>query len=520
MVEERKAEKTVLPVATYNKLYYLGGLVMTLLVTVVSWLGKPQLDLVNISLIYLLPVLLTALWWGRWPSYVTAVLCVMLFDFLFVPPIFTFSVYDIRHIWSFIIFLIVSFLLGGRTELLRQQATIAQQREKSVRALYNFSREIAGVIDLARICQEMARQAGETIGRATLVLCPDAGGKLCITGSHDNELSLSKAEYAAADWSFKNGRVAGCSTKIMSDAENLYVPLTDGSARSGVFGIKIAGQMVSPEERRLIDAWAGLAAMAIERVKLVQQAQKTAVVVESDKLRMALFNSVSHELRTPLAAITGAISTLLDSSIDYSAEARADLLESILYGSTRMERIVTNLLDTARQESGMLKLKNDWCDIEDIVGTALRRIGESRCTHAVLTQIAPGLPLFLGDCVLLEQVLVNLVDNAMKYSPSGTAITIVVEQRDKRITLAVIDQGSGIAAEDTVRIFEKFYRAPQVNKVAGTGLGLSICRGIIEAHNGRIWAENHAAGGAKITFSLPLPDEGKAISFEAGERDE
>jgi two-component system sensor histidine kinase KdpD len=249
----------------------------------------------------------------------------------------------------------------------------------------------------------------------------------------------------------------------------------------------------------------------------VQQAQKTALVVESDRLRMALFNSVSHELRTPLASITGAVSTLLDGTIDYSEKARTELLESILYGSMRMERIVTNLLDTARQESGMLKLKTDWCDIEDIVGTALRRIGKTRKTHLLTTKIQDRLPLFRGDCVLLEQVLVNLLDNAMKYSPEGSTITITACLDGGRIILSVIDQGFGIALEDMKHIFEKFYRAPQMNKVAGTGLGLSICRGIIEAHNGRIWAENHQGGGAEFSFSLPVEQAGSAVMSEEGE---
>jgi two-component system sensor histidine kinase KdpD len=504
--------------------HFAGGLAMMLLVTAVGYLWQEKLELVNIALLYLLPVILAAVWWGRWPSYFTAVSSMLFFNFFFVPPVFKLSVYDIRHIWSFGIFLVVSFLIGGRTELLRTEARMARQREKSVRSLYQFSREIAGVIDLDKIYSELSNQIAESIGREVLVLCPDNQGRLQECGRPAGKEHVSKAlsvsEYGVASRSFESGQVVGRTTETLSEAENLYIPFKAGAVVIGVLGIDIGSKVLSPEERRLIEAWGSLAAMAVERVNLVREAQKAALLVESERLRTAIFNSISHELRTPLAAIIGAASSLSDRVMNLSEQARFELLETILDGSSRMERIVINLLDTARQETGRLSLKVDWCEIEDLVGTALQQIQKIKRSHPIITYLPEGLCLFRGDFVLLEQVLVNLLDNAMKYSSPGAPVTIRAAQEGDNLVVSVIDEGSGLAKEDELRIFEKFYRASRKNKVAGIGLGLSICKGIIEAHKGRIWAENQPQGGAKISFCIPLDNEVTEFAVEEGDNNE
>jgi len=518
--------RTALPRAQpVSLLEYIGGLSMATGITAVSWMLKSQIDIVNIVLLYLLPVFLTAFWWGRLPSYVAALTSVLAYNFLFVPPIFTFSVYDIQHTWSFVIFLLVSFFIGGRTELLRSEARTARQREKSIRALYDFSREIAAVVDLERIAQKLASHMAENLGRSTSVLLPDNRDVLKVRGYHhtDNihesteEQLLSEAEYAVAVWAYQHGQVAGRSTDTLPGGKYLYIPLTTGDKVVGVFGVRLDQQNVTPEERQLINAWVGFAAIAVERVKLTEQASQAALLVETDKLRTALLNSISHELRTPLSTIVGAASMLLDTGVAYSDEARHELLESIQEGSSRMERVVINLLDTARMENGMLHIKNDWCDIVDIVGAALRRIGETVSQYVIKTEFSSGMALIRADFVLLEQVLVNLIDNAMKYSLVGSTIIITASQEGENITLTVLDNGSGIPKEDLQYIFEKFYRAKQPRKIAGTGLGLSICKSIIEAHKGQIWAENRLSGGAAISFTLPVRGDGVTIPVEVGE---
>ncbi|KYZ75704.1 histidine kinase [Anaerosporomusa subterranea] len=490
---------------------YLGGLLMAGLVSVVSWFFAEELQPVNIALLYLMPVLLSAVWWGRWPSYVTAFLSVLLFDFLFVPPIFTFTVADIPYAWSFLIFLLVSYFIGGRTELLRVQAKTAYHRERITRALYEFSRKIASTSDSTSIAERLATHAAETFGRQTLVLLPDNEAKLSVRGGFEPEQGRSEAdakelpinESVVAQWAFEQGQVAGCSTDTFSEMQYIHVPLLSRGNAVGVMSIRILGMQITPEEQRCIDAWAGLAAISVERVKLTEAAREAAMLVEADKLHTALFNSISHELRTPLSSISGSVSTLLESGAMYNREQQTELLETIQEGASRMERIVINLLDSARLESGMLTLKKDWCDIEDLIGTTIRRFGKKNTDHIIEVDVSPDLPLIQADFVLLEQVLLNLLDNAKKYSPTDSVITIAAKQEADSIVMSVQDQGAGIPNDELVRVFDKFFRVRQDRQIPGTGLGLSICKGIVEAHRGRIWAENRPDGGTDLYISLP-----------------
>ena len=264
-------------------------------------------------------------------------------------------------------------------------------------------------------------------------------------------------------------------------------------------------KLLNPEKQRLMEAWAGLAAMAIERVKLTDKAREATLVLQSDRLRTALLNSISHELRTPLSSIMGSSSTLLDAGSLYSEEERRELLENINEGSNRMNLILSNLLDTARIESGMLKLKEDWCDIEDIVGSALRHLSEQTVGRHIDIKIPEDVPLVRGDCVLLGQVMINLIDNALKYSLPDSGVDINAYVLHDELTVAVADQGIGIPTEDLTKVFDKFYRIQhdKIN-IPGTGLGLAICKSIVEAHGGRIQAENRSGGGAIFSFSIPL----------------
>ncbi|MDR7868347.1 MAG: sensor histidine kinase KdpD [Sporomusaceae bacterium] len=494
---------------------YGASLLMVLAVTVVGLVLIERIETINIALLYQLPVTMSAYWWGRWPSYFTALTSVLLFDFLFIPPILTFTVDDIRYAWSFITFLIVAFVIGGRTELLRNEAALARKRERSTAALYKFSKGIAAVVDLETVVRELAVQAADTLGRKFLVLLPNDEGRLVVwaelePGSEWPEEGLSRApladsnEAAVATWAFEHRKVAGRSTETLAGANYLYLPLSTRDNTVGVIGLHIVEKLISPEHRQLMEAWAGLAAMAIERVILAEKAREAALFVESDKLRTALFNSISHELRTPLASIMGAASTLLESETIYSANDRRELMETVRDGANRMDRVIANLLDTARLESGMMKLKNEWCDIEDIVGTALRRMRSSLSNRTITVNSPPALPLVRGDSVLLEQVMINLVDNANKYSPGGKPIEIAVTAETGRIMVSVSDRGVGIPAEDLPKVFDKFYRVQhRAIRASGTGLGLSICKGIIEAHGGEIWVNNRAGGGTTLTFSLP-----------------
>ena len=493
---------------------YVYSLLMVAAITLVGFVIRDEIEPGNIALLYQLPVVLSAYWWGRWPAYFTGVFSVLAFDYLFVPPFYTFSVDDMRYLWSFFTFLIVAFVIGGRTELLRREAVAAKLREKNTQALFEFSREIAAVIDLDTIVRQLAKRVADALGRRIMVMLPDEKGRLSVYADfrpvegdcHTLRQPIAgSAEAAVAAWAYEHRRIAGRSTETLSGADNLYIPLATRESVVGLLGVKVVEKLITPEQQKLMEAWAALAAIAIERVRLTEKAREATLVLESDRLRTALLNSISHELRTPLASIMGSASTLLESDSLYSADERHELLESITDGSKRMNLILSNLLDTARIESGMMKLKYDWCDIEDVIGTALQHLSEQVENRRLEINIREGIPLLQGDCVLLGQVVLNLVDNALKYSPADSSIEIQASSTNEELTVSVADHGIGIPATDMEKIFDKFYRVQHgESSIPGTGLGLSICKSIVEAHGGKIWASNRSEGGAVISFSLPL----------------
>ena len=507
-VQNEPKVKTLATTVSINWWHYIAGLLMLVLVTAGSWLWRDYVEPMHVIMLYLLPVLLSAFWWGQGPSYITALCSMLMFDFLFIPPIFTFNISDLRYMWSLPIFFVVSFVTGRQTEKLRVEALQARQREKSTRALYSFSRNIAAVVDVNVIVRNLVDQSWQALEHPVAVFLPQKDGKLVLAGlageAATTELGIDSSEWAVAIWAYEHSEIAGRYTDTLPGAQYMYLPLMTSGNAVGVLGIHIEEKMLTPDQRRLIEAWVGLAAIAVERVNLAAQASQAAQLVSSDQLRTALFNSISHELRTPLASIIGSVSELLDTEEVYSGADRKELLETVQEGATRMERLVSNLLDTARLESGMLQLKKDWCDMEDIIGIALRRMAECINDRPLFINISDDLPLVKADCVLLEQVLVNLLDNACKYSTKGSEIVITASQDETMVSVSVADRGEGIPPEYLTQVFDKFYRVQQPKSVIGTGLGLSICKGIIEAHDGNIYAENRPSGGTIMTFTIPF----------------
>lgn len=497
---------------TYGQVFL--SVAMVFFITAFGWCLKEELQVINIAFLYILPVLFSAIWWGRWASYLCAITGMLALDFYFIEPIMTFSIGDVRYIWSLVIFLLLSALIGGRTDELKKESRQARQQEKSTRALYEFSRDIVAVTDRGIIAASLAKQAGETIERKVLVLLADEKMQMKNEFSYDPEkgiinknpekMLLSDAEVAVAAWVYKNKQPAGCSTDTLPGGKYMYVPIYSQTEVYAVLGIDLERETLTPAEYRLVNAWARLAAVAMERVQLADKARRADLLIETDKLRSALFNSISHELKTPLSAILGSVSTLLENDEYYKKEDRLELLSNIKDGSLRMERLIANLLDTARMESGMMKLKLDWCDLEDIVGTALRRMQGLLKYHHMKVEVESDLPFIKGDCVLLEQVFVNLIDNAIKYSEPQSEIRICLKKSSDCVEISFVDEGVGVPQGDLNKIFSKFYRVEQPKKVSGTGLGLSICKGIIEAHSGKIFASNRSDGGTMIQITLPV----------------
>ncbi|EGW39446.1 sensor histidine kinase KdpD [Desulfosporosinus sp. OT] len=489
--------------------YIMSVLMMTAMTLVVSPI-QSFLGPINISMLYLLPVLLSAARWGKLPAIVTAGMGVVIFDFFFVPPFHTFTVDDFRYVISFVILMIVGFVTGTLSARLKNQIKYSRHREQQVSALYSLSRDLTAVDKLERVLDSIARKIADTLDGQVVLLLPDERDKLVLSQSSSSDHFMTESELAVATWVYVRGLKAGQGTETLGSAKALYLPLTTEQGTQGVLGICFNNQeeSVNPEQIRFLDAFAGLAALAINRIKLADEARQAHTLAESERLRTALFNSLSHDLRTPLASIIGAATGLLeDHDAVYSREARHDLLQTILQGAERMNRFVNNLLDMARLESGMLKLNKDWCDIQDIIGVAINRLDIVLAKRLLDINIPAGVPLVYADYVLIEQVLVNLLDNAVKYSEPDSKIMISVRQVEMKLEIAVANRGTRIPETDLSKVFDKFYRLSSPLQVSGTGLGLSICKGIIETHDGDIWAENNELGGVTIIFNLPIDYE-------------
>ncbi len=494
---------------------YLWAISLVLAATGTGALFQRTISPTNLVMVYLLAVVIAAVFLGRGPSILSSFISVLVFDYIFVPPYFTFAVSDTEYILTFIGLLGVGLVISELTARVRDQAEAAQRRAAETSILYSLSRDLSIAEGLEAIIQAVTDNVSQTFGREVIVFLPDAKGKDTLKiSSKSADFSLDENEFAVATWAFKNDLVAGRGTDTLSDSTGRYIPLKTPRGVVGILGIKpkIEGDYLTPEQRRLLETFSRQAALAIERAQLAEQAQEAQLLQTTEKLQTALLNSISHDLRTPLVSITGVLSSLSDGKQAMDDETYRDLVETALNEADRMNRLVGNLLNMTRLESGVMRVTRQPGDIQDAIGTALESFGDALGKREISTDIDENLPLVAMDFVLIVQVLVNLVDNALKYSEPDTPVGIQAHQMGKEVHLIVSDRGIGIPESDLDHIFEKFFRVERPENIGGTGLGLSISRGIIEAHGGRIWAKNRPGGGTQVTFSLPLsspPEEKK-----------
>jgi two-component system sensor histidine kinase KdpD len=371
-----------------------------------------------------------------------------------------------------------------------------------------LSRDLASAFGLNQILNVVIRHVGDTLHAQIAILLPE-GESLMVQASSDG-LVLGEKQKSVAVWTFRNGQMAGKGTDTLSSAELLYVPLQTGGRVVGVMGIKLMDSdgSLSPESRRLLEAFASQAALAIERVDLARQADQARLLQATEKLERSLLNSISHDLRTPLSSITGALSSLKEEKSCADTESRRELIDLAWEEAGRMNRFVSNLLDMTRLEAGALKIKKEPYDVQDLLGSCLASLEPRLKEKRVKVDIPADLPLVPMDSVLMAQVMANVLDNALKYSPPGGMIGVAARLREKFLEVEVADQGPGIPEEQLTQIFNKFFRITRADGTSGIGLGLAISKGIVEAHEGRIWAENRPVGGTKIVFTLPLTDPG------------
>ncbi|WP_219132721.1 DUF4118 domain-containing protein [Janthinobacterium sp. UMAB-60] len=465
---------------------------------------QPYLDLANIAMLSLLTVVLVAVRLGRGPAALASLVGVACFDFIFVPPRFSFAVGDFQYVITFGVMLAVGLITGHLTAGLRFQARVASHREARARALYEFSRELSGVLQTEQIF-DITKSAIERAfrARATLLLPDDEGSLQTPNGGEPLDIGI-------AQWAFDHAQAAGTGTDTLPASPIFYLPLIAPMRTRGVLALlpleaPTHGRwLLVPEQRQHLDTFAALAAIALERVHYIDVAQGALLQMESERLRNSLLAALSHDLRTPLTSLVGLAESLALSRPALSP-AQLDMARSLQSETVRMSALVANLLDMARIESGQVRLNLQWQALEEVVGSALRASGPQLQQHAVQTQLAPDLPLVRYDAVLIERVLCNLLENAAKYTPPGSTITVAAGVHGQFLQVRVADDGPGLPPGREEAIFEKFTRGERESNKPGVGLGLAICRAIVEAHGGTIHAQPHAPGqGAAIVFSLPL----------------
>ncbi len=467
----------------------------------------------DIVMLYLLGVVLMARRFGYVPSLVTAALSVAAVDFFFTAPYFSLAVADSRYLMTFVILLFVAFVISNLTERIRRDGAAAHARELRTAKLYAMSRGLSSSGSSAEIVEVAQRHLGEAFGGGVAILLTGESGRLSLALATAEQMpELDAGVLARAAELSTLGVAAPPAGYLIATGERL-LPLSTGSRDLGMLVVRppAPDPFVSRTNRDLLDAFANQIVLAIERSRLADDAQRAQLEVQRERLRNALLSSVSHDLRTPLAVVKGAVTALLDGEDDLPPGRRHEYLETISEEASRLNRLVRNLLNMTSLEAGAMRARKEWQPLEEVVGVALSRLEEQLSDRSVDVHIAPEAALVALDATLIEQVLVNLIENAIKYTPASSPIEIRARRTEEGIDVEVADRGPGVPVGQEGMVFEKFYRAIEGGAVSGMGLGLTICRGIVTVHGGRIWCENRDSGGASFHFVLPRNEDMPAL---------
>jgi two-component system sensor histidine kinase KdpD len=461
----------------------------------------------SLSLFFLVGVLAVASRFGLWPSVYASVLAFLAYNFFLTEPYYTFEVAHQNVLMTLFLFLLVAIVTGNLAARLRDQARAQRAIARRTANLFDFARRVASVASLDDVVWAAVHHVASTMRCASLILMPDAAGRLEIVGGYPPEDQLEPRDQGAAEWTWEKGEPAGWSSATLPSASWLFLPMKSADRRHGVLGVRFGErQYITTDERRLLDSLVDQVAIAVERTKLASDMEQTRLLAETESLRAALLSSVSHDLRTPLVSIIGAATTLVEAGGSLDASGRKAMAETIRDEGERLNRYVQNLLDMTRLGYGGLKVARDPVDLREVVGRSLRRLERDLAGHRVIRDLPPGLPEVRGDAVLLEQVVANILDNAAKYAPPGSEVRISAVEDGDRVVLSVADEGPGIPEADRARVFDMFYRVRAGDgQPGGTGLGLAIAKGIVEAHGGtiRVEAARPDGGGARIVIALP-----------------
>lgn len=516
---------------------YLGALAAVGVATAIMSPARDQLNTLTVALVYLLVCQLFGLVAGPGPAAAAALLAFLALNFFFVPPYFTLAVAGEQSLLALIAFLAVALITIQLMAVVRRRTDEAIREQRRASLLYELNAALVRDVRLDDILAAIVKRVVTVYGAVTgRILLPDVDEQPRVVARFPSSAptTLDRTNQAVATWALEHRAPAGrrragrrihqpsrpSGDRPLLPAEPelneagtdvLYIPIATAERVIGLLEVtgRPGGGRFRPEDETLLSTFADQAALALDRVQLSEEAARAAALAQSDELKSALLAAVSHDLRTPLASIKAAATSLMDTSVAWSDEARTELLDAIDQETDRLSLMVGNLLDLSRIEGGALRPDKEWYDVAELVADVTHRLAGRTEQHPVTTEIEPALPLALFDYVEIAQVLTNLIENAVKYTPPGTPITIqaraTIEAGAPVIEIAVDDQGPGIPFPHQARLFEKFYRGDARRGTPGTGIGLAISKGLVEAHGGRIWVESAEGAGASFRFTLPLP---------------
>ncbi|MBL9092659.1 MAG: sensor histidine kinase KdpD [Planctomycetaceae bacterium] len=498
--------------APVSRLPYLYAAAIVAVCSAVAFTLFPFLDPTNLAMVFLIGVIAAGLTLGRGPTIVASVLGVALFDLLFIPPYGTFAVADTQYLFTFVAMLLAGLIVSELTLRVRRQNEASQRRERRTSALLELSRELSVVSTREAVAQAARRIIRTALDVDVWIIVP--GGSSFVSADPTHEAGPPPNDLGVVKWVFEHGRPAGRGTDTLPGGVGTYLPLLVTGGIVGVLGVRPhdepthdgsareLGGALDTTQLQLLEAFAGQAAGALERCSLAVQAEHVRLQMETERLRNSLLSTVSHDLRTPLATITGAAGLLVEEPETLGEAARRQLAASILDEADRLNRLVANLLDLTRLEAGSIKPDLQPQPIDEVVGVVLKRLERQLEAHPVEVRLPADLPPVAIDDLLVQQLLLNLLDNALKFSPPGAPIELSAEPQGAMLAVTVADRGPGIPPGSERKIFDKFFRLEGQSQT-GSGIGLAICRGIVELHGGTIVAENRPGGGAQFRFTIP-----------------
>ena len=495
---------------------YLWAILTTVASTLTGQLMFGHFELANLVMVYLLGVVFIATRFGWGASILASVLAVFSFDYFFVEPLYSFQVSDSQFVVVLVAMLIVAMLISNLMANVRSQSKIAAHRERRASVLYAMSRELAMSQSEYEIVCTAVRHIHFEFGSLNVILLADRHGRIVYPKEKGLQESLHGSDLSVAQWVMDHDEIAGQGTNTLPGAKAIYFPLSCDDKVLGVLAVLPINlrRFFLPEQQKLLDTFIRQIGQAITRVRLAEQAKKAQIQMESERLRNSLLSSISHDLRTPLATIVGCSSALAENDGSLMPEDQVEFSKVIYEEAQRMSSLVNNILDMARLDAGIVKLNKQWHPLEEIIGTALTRLQKRLEGRQLTVKMPPGIPMIYADSSLIEQVLINLLQNALRYTPDASPLDITIEMLPFAVEVVLTDRGPGIPDGKEKQLFEKFYRVRNEAAQSGVGLGLAICRAIVEAHGGTINAKNRPGGGAVFTFMVPVEHQPPMLEQE------